>query len=324
MTNIRLLAAALAATSMTLLTGSALAQDAKASAKTPPASAKAAAAQPTFATPEEGAKALVAALRVGDRKAVTALMGPGSDDWLFTGDDVADQDEWKRFLAAYDRKNSLAKAGETKASLVIGEDDWVLPSPIVQKGGRWTFDGAAGREETTNRRVGRNELDTIQTLLAIVDAQRDYALQDADRNGIANYARRFISTPGTRDGLYWPVAVGAPESPLGPLVGAATKEGYGAQKVEPKAYHGYHFRVLTAQGADATGGAYDYLVKDLLLGGFAVVAWPSKHGVSGVMTFLVNHDGVVFEKDLGAGTAAAVEKITRFNPDRTWKKAEQQ
>ena len=289
-----------------------------------PAKTAPAAAQPAFATPDDAVKALVTAMRAGDRKAVTALMGPGSDFWLFTGDDVADKDEWTRFLSNYDKKNSLARSGDAKAMLLIGDDEWVLPAPLVKKGERWTFDGAAGSNETTNRRVGRNELNTIQTLLAIVDAQNEYAQNDADRNGVADYARRFISTPGTRDGLYWPVAAGAPQSPLGPLVGEATKEGYGAQKTEPKAYHGYHFRLLTAQGPDAKGGAYDYVAQKMLLGGFAVIAWPSKYGASGVMTFLVNHDGVVFEKDLGAGTAATVAKIARFNPDKTWKRSEPQ
>ena len=309
------LAAALAGTSF----ASAWAQ-----APAPSKSAAPATAQPNFATPDDAVKALVTALRAGDRKAVIALMGAGSDYWLFTGDNVSDSDEWARFLAAYDKKNAVAKSGDAKASLVIGADDWILPSPIVKKGDRWVFDGAAGSEETTNRRVGRNELNTIQTLLAIVDAQQEYATSDADRNGVANYARRFISTPGTRDGLYWPVPAGAPQSPLGPLVGEATKEGYGSQTSEPKAYHGYHFRLLTAQGADAKGGAYDYVVKDILLGGFAVVAWPSKYGVSGVMTFVVNQDGVVYEKDLGAGTSSAVAKISNFNPDKSWKRSEPQ
>jgi hypothetical protein len=295
-----------------------------AQAPAPSKSVAPATAQPNFATPEDAVKALVAALRAGDRKAVIALMGAGSDYWLFTGDGVADADEWSRFLAAYDKKSAVAKSGDAKASLVIGADDWVLPAPLVKKGERWVFDGAAGSEETTNRRVGRNELNTIQTLLAIVDAQREYATNDVDRNGVANYARRFVSTPGTRDGLYWPVPAGAPQSPLGPLVGAATKEGYGAQTSEPRAYHGYHFRLLTAQGADAKGGAYDYVVKDQLLGGFAVVAWPSKYGVSGVMSFVVNQDGVVYEKDLGAGTASAVAKIPNFNPDKSWKRSEPQ
>jgi len=325
MTNNRILAFTLAAALAATSIASASAQTPAPTKPAASAQAKSAAAtQPSFDSADEAVKALVAALRMADRKAIAALMGAASDEWLFTGDDVADQDEWTRFLAAYERKNAVVKASDAKVTLVIGDDDWVLPSPLVKKGGRWMFDGADGREETTNRRVGRNELNTIKTLLAIVDAQREYALQDADGNGLANYARRFISTPGTRDGLYWPVAVGAPQSPLGPLVGEATKEGYGAQKNEPKAYHGYHFRLLTSQGKDAPGGAYDYVVKDLLLGGFAVVAWPSKYGVSGVMSFIVSHDGVVYEKDLGPGTGSDVAKITLFNPDKTWKKSEPQ
>ena len=195
----------------------------------------------------------------------------------------------------------------------------------MKKGATWTFDASAGREEVINRRVGRNELDTIQTLLAIVDAQREYAASDADGNGYADYARRFRSSPGKKDGLYWPDEAGKPPSPLGSLVAVASREGYGKgqpKEGQPVAYHGYHFRILTGQGKNATGGAYDYMVKDKLLGGFAVVAWPATYGVSGVQTFLVNHDGVVYESDLGAQTATLAAGMARFNPDSKWRKAQ--
>ncbi len=289
------------------------------------AAAKPAAAPVGFASPEEAANALVAAVRAGDGKTIARLMGPGSEEWLFTGDTVADKAEWARFIAAYERKNAFERAGDAKATLVIGDDGWPFPAPLVKKGDRWNFDAAAGREEVINRRVGRNELDTIQTLLAAVDAQREYAATDADRNGFGDYARRFISTQGKKDGLYWPTKEGEPQSPLGPLVGEAAREGYGARfrqgQAEP--YHGYFYRLLTAQGKDAPGGAYDYVVKDKLLGGFGIVAYPAKYGVSGVMTFIVNHDGVVHEKDLGTGTASAVAKMKLYNPDKSWKKAQQ-
>ena len=281
---------------------------------------KAASKRGTFNTAEDAAKALVEAVRAGSRKRVLEIVGPASQSWLLTPDDVADRAEWQVFLAAYDRKNAIVKAGDNKAVLNVGDDDWPFPAPIVRKSGRWSFDAAAGREEILNRRVGRNELDTIQTLLAIVDAQREYAADDADGNGLKDYAARFASAPGKKDGLYWETAQGESPSPLGPLVAKAVREGYGTKvksgKVEP--YHGYLFRMLTAQGRHAPDGEYDYMVNGRLFGGFAVIAYPAEYGNSGVKTFMVNHEGVVYEKDLGTGTTAQAEKIRRFDPDKTW------
>jgi len=194
----------------------------------------------------------------------------------------------------------------------------------VKHGSRWSFDADAGREEIVNRRVGQNELDAIQTLLAIVDAEREYAENDADGNGYADYAQRFLSSPGKKDGLYWPTEGASPVSPLGPLVATASREGYAHAKArKPQPYHGYYFRILKSQGKDAAGGAYDYMVGDKMLGGFAVVAYPANYRNSGVMTFVVNHDGVVFAKDLGAQTASMGASMTRFNPDATWRKEQQ-
>lgn len=298
----------------------ALAQEAKAPAK--PSAARAA-AQKSFATPEEAVKTLVDAVRAGNVAAMLEVIGPKSKSWIFTGDKVSDAAEWKSFLEIYDKKNELKKEGEAKAVLVIG-DDWPFPAPLVKKGDKWSFDAEAGREETINRRVGRNELDTIQTMLAIVDAQREYAAKDADGNGFADYAIRFRSSPGKKDGLYWPVKEGEPRSPLGPLAAQAVREGYGkvANTGKPEPYNGYHYRMLTAQGKDAPGGAYDYLVKGKLFGGFAIVAWPASYGNSGVKTFIVNHDGVVHEKDLGPGTAEQAGKMKSYNPDKTWSKVQ--
>jgi hypothetical protein len=280
-----------------------------------------AAAQRSFASPEDATKALTDAVRAGDPKALVAIFGEKSKPWIFTGDVVSDRADWKAFLAGYDKKNKLAKEGDAKVILNVGDDDWPFPSPIVKgKDGKWKFDIEAGREEVTNRRVGRNELDTIQTLLAVVDAQREYAANDSDGNGSNDYAKKFISTKGKKDGLYFETTAGAPQSPLGPLVGVAAKEGYSGAKPGP--YHGYQYRMLTAQGKDAAGGAYSYLVKDRMMGGFAVVAYPEKYGVSGVKTFVVNHDGVVYEKDLGAGTAAAAAAMKAYNPDKTWQKVQ--
>ena len=284
-----------------------------------------AAAQKSYSTAEEAAKALAEAVRAADIQAFLEVIGPASKSWIFSGDKVADAAAWKRFLELYDKKNALVKEGDAKAILTVGEDAWPFPAPLVRKGDRWMFDTAAGKEEVLRRRIGRNELDTIQTLLAIVDAQREYAAGDRDRDGFHDYARRFISTAGKKDGLYWAAKPGEPPSPLGPLVGEAAKKGYAAEPAagQSKPYNGYLFRMLTAQGKDAAGGAYDYLVKDKLIGGFAILASPAKYGNSGVMSFIVNHDGVVYEKDLGAATAAEAAKIMRFNPDQTWKKSQQ-
>lgn len=312
------MAVALAFTALPLAT-TALAQAPAAKPK-----AQATAAQSTYASPEAAAKALADAVRAQDANALLAVVGPGSKSWLFSGDPVADREGWAKFLAGYDKKNSIAKDGDAKATLLVGEDDWPFPAPLVQKAGKWTFDAEAGREEIINRRVGRNELDTIQTLLAVVDAQRLFASKDPDGNGVADYAARFISMPGKKDGLYWATKEGEAQSPLGPLIGEAASQGY-APKTQPakaQPYRGYYYRMMTRQGKDAPGGAYDYKVKDKLFGGFAVVAYPSNYGVSGVKTFIVNHDGVVYEKDLGAATPTTAAAMTQYNPDKTWQKAE--
>ena len=287
-----------------------------------PAKSRADVVQPTFATPDEAAAALVAATRAADRKAIFSIIGPGSAKWLPSGDATDDHENWTRFLSAYEQKHAINQEPEGKATLVVGEGDWPFPAPLVRQNNVWRFDAQSGREEVIRRRVGRNELDTMQTLLAVVDAQREYASGDLDGNGFHDYARRFISTPGKRDGLYWAVAESETPSPLGPLVGEA------AGKIHPKngkvsgtgAYHGYRYRLLEAQGKAAPGGAYDYRVGNKLIGGFAVVAYPEKPGVSGVMTFMVSHDGVLYEKDLGIQSEKLALGMRRFNPDSTWRK----
>lgn len=275
----------------------------------------------TFATPEDAAAALAEAVRAQDVQALLGVVGPSSKSWLSSGDAVADREDWRKFLAAYDQKHTVSKVTDSRAVLLVGDGDWPFPAPLVRQGETWAFDAVAGREEIINRRVGRNELDAIQTLLAIVDAQREYAAADPDGNGSPDYARRFMSSDGTKDGLFWPAGANEPPSPLGPLVGAATREGYGP-KAEPQAYHGYRYRMLTAQGKDAPGGAYSYLVKDRMLGGFAVLAYPARYGVSGVMSFVTNHDGIVYQKNLGRNTDALAAKMQTFNPDAGWRKVE--
>jgi hypothetical protein len=289
----------------------------------PPAPAAQTIVHKSFATPEDAARALADAVRAQDASALLAVVGPTSRSWLSSGDEVADRENWRKFLVDYDRQHSIRQVAESRAILLVGDGDWPFPAPLVRQGDGWIFDSAAGREEVINRRVGRNELDAIQTLLAIVDAQREYAAADPDGNGSPDYARRFVSSEGTRDGLFWPVEANEPPSPLGPLVGAATREGYGKKAgQQPQPYHGYRYRMLTAQGKDAPGGAYSYLVRDRLMGGFAVVAYPAKYGISGVMTFIVNHDGTVYQKNLGKATEVEAVRMRSFNPDASWKKAE--
>ena len=294
-------------------------------AQTPQQASRPAAGQRTFATPDEAAEAFITALRARDMEGFLAIVGQDAKEWLFSGDEAADAADRQKFLAAYDEKHALQRRQGDRVLLVVGDDAWPFPAPLVKGAQGWHFDAEAGREELLNRRVGRNELDTIQTLLAIVDAQREYAAMDADRNGFVDYARRFRSTPGKKDGLYFQTRPGEQESPLGMLAARASLEGYGEQLQSPEqeAYHGYLFRILESQGEHAHGGAYDYLVGDKLLGGFAVVAYPARYGVSGVMTFTVNHEGVVYQKDLGSETPRLAAQLRAFDPDSTWKKVEE-
>jgi hypothetical protein len=286
-------------------------------------SAKMASGPRSFATPDEGATALLDAVRAGKAQGILAIIGPASKSWLLSGDPVADRADWQHFLEAYDKKHAITMESDAKALIAAGDGDWTFPAPLVKKGDRWVFDEAAGREEALNRRVGRNELNTIQTLLAVVDAQREYAETEGGAKGLVHYASKFRSSPGQRDGLYWPTKAGEPPSPLGPLVAQATREGYGGANAKADGqgtYHGYRYHLLTGQGKDATGGAFNYVVNGKLFGGFGVIAWPASYGNSGVKSFIVNHEGVVYAKDLGPQSAAEAEKMKLFNPDASWAK----
>lgn len=287
---------------------------------TNPAAAAGKAHQKTFASPEEAAKAVIAAAKAGDSKELAAIFGPGSEKVLQSGDKVADKDARERFVKAADEANGLEKSGDAKAILTVGKDKWPFPVPIVKAESGWQFDVNAGKEEILNRRIGRNELFAMQSILAYVDAQREYYVGNPENAKLLQYAQKMASSPGKRDGLYYPVKAGERVSPLGPLFVSAKAEGYakGADG-KPGAYHGYKYRILKGQGPDAKGGAYEYVAQGKMIGGFGLIAWPATYGNSGVMTFVVNHDGAVFEKDLGAGTEAAAQKITKFNPDKTWK-----
>ncbi len=282
------------------------------------------AAGQAFRSPEAAGAALIEAARDNDVDALLAVLGADARDLVLSGDPVQDRLARERFVAAYQRRYELQRGADDKVVLAVGADGFPFPFPIVRRAAGWAFDVAAAREEVLNRRIGENELNTIQVLRAIADAQREYAAQDWDGDGLLVYAKRFKSTDGQRDGLYWLTKAGQPVSPLGPLVARAARDGYKVKDANADAtgaYHGYRFKLLTRQGARAPGGAYDYLADGKLLGGFAVLAYPAKYGVSGVMAFKINHDGTVYEADLGPETQARAAAIEAFDPGEGWKQA---
>jgi hypothetical protein len=277
--------------------------------------------QRTFASPDEAVKAMIGAMKSNDVKALEAIFGPGSKDLISSGDLVADKSAREGFVKRYEEKNRLEQTGD-RAVLSIGNDDWPPPIPIVKKDGLWRFDAKAGREEMLARRIGKNELSAIQFCLAYVDAQREYVSKDRDGDGLLEYAQKFGSDKGKKNGLFWKAKEGEEQSPLGPIAAAAYSRGYRKKGENPQPFYGYFYRILTGQGKNAPGGAYDYMAKGNMIGGFALVAYPSKYANSGVMTFIVNHDGVVYQKDLGKNTEKAAQAMKLFDPDSTWKKVQ--
>jgi len=281
------------------------------------------ASQSTFDSANRAVDSLVAAVRAQDVEQVRQVLGPQCDEIRSSGDKVADASLRDNFLKAYDEKHQLVASTDGSMTLVVGKSDWPMPIPIVQEGGRWRFDTAAGIEEILNRRIGHNELCAIQTCLAILDAQREYVSADRDANGLCEYASRFFSEPGKKNGLFWQTAQGEPPSPLGPLVAEAAEEGYRASQPSSgsaRPYHGYLFRILTGQGPGAPGGALDYMVRGKLIGGFGIIAWPAQYGNSGIMTFVMNHEGIVYQRDLGEGTAKTASAIAAYDPGPEWTK----
>ncbi len=287
---------------------------------------RAEAQQKTFKSPEEAVKGLMDAVKSNNTKELMAIFGPAGKEIISSGDEVADKAGREHFIKDYEEKSSLEKETDKKLILVVGNREWPLPIPIVKKGETWVFDTKAGKEELLNRRIGRNELNTIQTCLAMVDAEKEYAMKDRDNDKVREYAQKFMSTPGKKDGLYWEAKEGEGQSPLGSLAARAVQEGYKSRKSgdKPAPYHGYFYRILKAQGKNAPGGAYEYVVNGKMIGGFALIAYPAEYGASGVMTFVVNHDGVVYEKDLGKETVKIASAMTKYDPDKTWKKVEEQ
>jgi hypothetical protein len=281
-------------------------------------------AQQTYASPEDAAAALAQAARARDQNALRAIFGPGSEKLLASGDRYADDGQLRRFVAAFDEKHALMPQAPGRMELEVGADAWPLPIPIVEVGGRWQFDTRAGAEEIVNRRIGRDELAAIRVLLAYTDAQKAYFAWARQKTGAGEYAQRLVSRAGQQDGLYWPVSGDGPESPFGPLLAQAQSEGYPGEVVAGRLvpYQGYFFRVLKAQGPDAPGGARSYLHDGRMTGGYALLAWPAGYGASGIMTFQVNQDGIVFQKDLGPETARLSAQIAQFDPDLTWARVE--
>jgi DUF2950 family protein len=275
-------------------------------------------AQQRFSTPEAAVDALAKAARSGDGKTIVNILGPGSADLVSSGDPVADVNRRQEYLAAYDAGHRIVTEAGKGATLIVGPNDWPFPIPMVQRDGQWIFDVAAGREEILARRIGENELSTMKALLAYYDAQNDYADMFKSKSGQAVYAQRVVSSPGKKDGLYWPTSGNEQPSPLGEAVAAATQRGYRPGAGEP--FFGYYYKILTRQGPAAPGGTVDYVVKGDMIGGFAAVAYPAEYGNSGIMTFMINHNGDIYEKDLGDNTAQAASRITSFNPDHTWRK----
>ncbi len=295
-----------------------------------PASAARAPRQRLFATPEAAVQALVQAAKAGDQKGLMAIYGPDREK-LLSGDPVEDANVLKRFAEALGKSATLEKVDDTRYTLLVGEQRWPSPIPIVKEGRKWRFDTAAGLDELLNRRIGQNELSAIMTCRAYVLAQWEYFTEarNTSEDGLAVYAQHFMSTPGQRDGLYWDAAEGAKPSPLGSLVAAARAEGYGPEAAKsaeaPKRspYHGYYFRILKAQGPHAPGGKFDYVINGNMIAGYALVAYPDKWGSSGIMTFIVNQQGRVYEKDLGPDTEALASAVTEYDPDPSWKLVEE-
>jgi len=277
--------------------------------------------QRRFETLEQAVQALVSATRDGNQKALIDILGPEGRPLVSSGDAVVDRNRFQRFVTAYDEAHRL-QGGDGKVVLYVGADDYPFPIPLVPDGPDWRWDSLAGRDEVVSRQIGRNELEVIEVCLAYVDAQREYYAQNPTGSPMLEYAQRIGSSPGKRDGLYWPAKPGEPPSPLGPLVAQARATGYQSLGRTRVPYHGYLYGVLREQGPDADGGAYAYVAHGHMLGGFGLIAFPASYGTSGVMTFIVNHDGVVYQKDLGPNTGRIAAATKSFNPDRTWQRVD--
>jgi hypothetical protein len=278
--------------------------------------------QRKFKSPEDAFNALVEAAKNNDTRELLAIFGPEGKEIISSGDTVADTGARKRFVKAAGEVISFSKLDDKTTLAVVGKDEWCFPIPLVKTGTEWAFSTEEGREEIINRRIGRNELNTIQVSLTYVAAQREYVSKDRNGDGI-QYAQHFLSQKGKKDGLYWEATPEEESSPLGPLLARATEEGYAFRKGEkPVPYHGYYFKILKNQGSNAPGGELDYMVNGKMVGGFGLLAYPAQYGVSGIMTFMVNQEGIVYEKDLGSKTKEIAKAMIKYDPDKMWKKVE--
>ena len=286
-----------------------------------PATLSAADIGKAFSTPEEAVAALSAAVSAKDGDALQGIFGPAVAD-IKNPDRVQATNEFASFASALDATNRLVRESDAECVLEVGKDSWPFPIPLVKRDGRWFFDTAAGKEEILNRRIGQNEIATLEVVRAYVDAQREYASRDRDGDEVLEYAQRFVSSSGTKDGLYWAPDLDGEISPLGPLVANAESEGYelepGKGPAAREPYHGYHFKILTRQGKHAPGGKYNYVINGNMIGGFALAAWPAEYGRSGIMTFIVNQQGRVYQKDLGPKTGKLAPAMKQYDPDATW------
>ncbi len=275
----------------------------------------------TFATPEDAVSALAAAASAKDTNALRALFGSAAAD-LQNPDHVQATNDLMEFTTAFNQAQRIVRESDSKCMLQVGANPWAFPIPIVKKDGQWFFDGEAGKDELLSRRIGDNELSTLEAVRAYVEAQREYAAKDRDGDEVLEYAQKISSTPGTKDGLYWPPDLDGEISPLGPRVAQAQAQGYwrGPREAgaEPEPFHGYFYQILTRQGPHAPGGKYDYIINGNMIGGFALMAWPAEYGQTGIMSFIVNQQGRVYQKDLGPKTAKTVAAMKSYDPDKTW------
>jgi hypothetical protein len=275
-----------------------------------------------FKVPGEAVLTLIDTVKTGDTGKITSMLGKGSKTVVSTGNPATDKIIFNEFVDAYEEKNEIRYEAPDKAVLYVGKDERPFPIPLVKKNDRWLFDARAGKEELTNRRIGKNELNAIDVLHGYVDAQREYAAKDRDGDGILEYAQKIVSDKRKKDGLYWDASKDGEESPVGPLVASASQENRKKSKKGDSQvpFFGYYFKILKSQGPNAEGGAYDYVVKDNMIFGFAMIAWPAKYGSTGIMSFIINQSGAVYEKDLGKSTDKMAASINAYDPDKTWKK----
>jgi hypothetical protein len=278
--------------------------------------------QKTFNACEEASDALFVAVQKDDRSALLEILGPAATEIISCGDQAEDRSDREQFVQKYKEMHRLVRESDGTTTLYIGAENWPTPIPLVHKGNRWYFDTVASQKEILFRRIGKNELETVAVCRELVDAQNEYFSEPNNGDGIKQYAPRFRSEDGKRNGLYWKISAGEPESPVGPLLTLASGEGYAKETTQARPFHGYYYRILTSQGKLAPGGAKSYLSHGKMTGGFAFVAYPAEYRSSGVMTFIVNQDGIVYQKDLGPRSAIHAKTMNKYAPDATWKKVD--